>query len=231
MNIQLLIGKILFFSRVLDKEENHINGTEAYLEKAMCLSTQNFNSLVIESQAKNSNVSFKRQCQNQIWSNVECVGTRSTAGTTVTLEEFLPIKTEDIVYFKSGQLTEEIEKLIASFYLLNSNISFSLRTDPCQPPCLQTKKVKNAVCAAQQLFQVERSENIQPFRGLSKHFKIKGLIVTQPRRKCSWFIYVNSRLVESLEITDLIVSVLSKMNSPTKGQRLVVILNIKVSCY
>ena len=92
--------------------------------------------------------------------------------------------------------------------------------------------MKNAVCAAQQLFQVERSENIQPFRGLSKHFKIKGLIVTQPRRrKCSWFIYVNSRLVESLEITDLIVSVLSKMNSPTKEQRLVVILNIKVSCY
>ena len=133
-------------------------------------------------------------------------------------------------FFKPSEGTtdfnyQSMEKLIASFFLLHSNISFSLRVDSSKLPLLQTKKVKNAMLAAQQLF---KSENILPFRGLSRHFKIKGLFITH-LEKNSWFMFVNSQLVESKEIFDLITSVLSNITPiSTQQKRFAFILNLKV---
>ncbi len=219
--------KTIFVRTIFDKVEKHINGDYSHLEKALCSISRNFQSLVVESQVKNSKVLYKRHCENKRWSNIECVGTRSTPGTTVSFSECFSVKAKDT----ATCLTTEIKKLIESFYLLHSHISFSLRTDPCQLPCLQTKKMKNTVHAAQQLFKVEKTDNIFPFRGLSKHFRVKGLIVIQQLGESNWFIYVNSRLVQSMDITDLIASVLSKMSSVAPGQRLAVVLNIKVGLH
>lgn len=206
------------FLRITTDDQNVENGISFHLERALHSIVKHCSSLEIESQVKNSNASYKRQYQSGIWSDVECVGTRSTSGTTVSVFDFFrpSEETSDFNY-------QSMEKLIASFFLLHPNISFSLRVDSSKLPLLQTKKVKNAMLAAQQLF---KSESIIPFRGSSRHFKVKGLFITYPKES-SWFIFVNSHLVESKEIVDLITSVLSNLTS-SQEQRLAIILNIKV---
>ena len=208
------------FLRITTDDQNVENGISFHLERALHSIVKHCSSLEIESQVKNSNASYKRQYQSGIWSDVECVGTRSTSGTTVSVFDFFrpSEETSDFNY-------QSMEKLIASFFLLHSNISFSLRVDSSKLPLLQTKKVKNAMLAAQQLF---KSGNILPFRGLSRHFKIKGLFITH-LEKNSWFMFVNSQLVESKEIFDLITSVLTNITPiSTQEKRFAFILNLKV---
>ncbi|EFX74534.1 putative MLH3, MutL protein 3 [Daphnia pulex] len=209
----------LFCSRNNQNVENMV--VDKHLEEALHLIIKHCSSLEIESQVKNSSVSYKRLYQNGIWRNVECVGTRSTSGTTVSVFDFFrPPSSEETFDFDY----QSLEKLIASFFLLHSHISFSLRVDPSKPPSLQTKKAKNTMLAAQQLF---KSDSIIPFRGSSRHFKVKGLFINHPGES-SWFIFVNSQLVESKEIVDLITSVLSNLTS-SQEQRFAIILNIKCS--
>jgi hypothetical protein len=216
---KLLKYNYFIYSRNNQNVENMVDNK--HLEEALHLIIKHCSSLEIESQVKNSSVSYKRLYQNGMWRNVECVGTRSTSGTTVSVFDFFrPPSSEETFDFDY----QSLEKLIASFFLLHSHISFSLRVDPSKPPSLQTKKAKNTMLAAQQLF---KSESIIPFRGSSRHFKVKGLFINHPGESSSWFIFVNSQLVESKEIVDLITSVLSNLTS-SEEQRFAIILNIKV---
>ncbi|KAI9552299.1 putative MLH3 [Daphnia sinensis] len=199
--------------------------TSNHLEEALYVIGQSCMSIDIESQPKSSSFSYKRCYQKGVWSNVECVGKRSTSGTTMSVYDFCWSKPEEETSTSLFYLP--LEKLIASFFLLHPCISFSLRFDSSKPPLLQTKKEKNTILAAQQLFQLKSCESILPFRGLSCHFKIKGLLVPDSDKRC-WFLFVNSRLVESSEVLNFITSVLLNVSS-NKRQQFSVVLNIKCS--
>ena len=210
------------FCRIITNVENVENEIGSHLEEALNIIIQHCSSLEIESQKNNSNTSYKRLYQNGNWSDVECVGTRSTSGTTLSVFNiFKPSSSSDKTLNK---FYESVKKLMASFFLLHSHISFSLRVDSSKLPLLQTKKVKNTILAAQQLFKYC---SIIPFRGLSRHFKVKGLLITRHLEENSWFMFINSQLVESKEIFDLITPVFSNI-SPIQKQHFAVILNIKV---
>ncbi|XP_057376522.1 DNA mismatch repair protein Mlh3-like isoform X2 [Daphnia carinata] len=196
-----------------------------HLEEALYVIGQNCMSIDIEGQSKNSSSSYKRCYRKGVWSNVERVGNRSTSGTTMSVYDFCLSEPEEET--NTSLFCLSLEKLIASFFLLHPNISFSLRFDSSKPPLLQTKKEKNTILATQQLFQLKSCESILPFRGLSCHFKIKGLLVPD-MDKHYWFMFVNSRLVESSEVLNFITSVLFSVSSST-GQQFSVVLNIKCS--
>lgn len=212
------------YCRVQPRHEAEESITKNHLEEALYLINQNCSSVEIESQVRSSTSSYKRCYQNGIWSNTECVGTRSTAGTTVSVRDFfLPTSEQET---DNSFFYLLLEKVIASFFLLHPYISFSLRFDPSKPPLLQTKKEKNTILAAQQLFRLKGSESILPFCGLTCHFKIKGLLVPDLDQRY-WFMFVNSRLVESAEVFSFIASVLMNVTS-NKKQLFSIILNIKV---
>lgn len=211
--------------------KNYSSCGKNFLDSSILAITQQCNSLTIESQLKSSRVLYKRHCQNGIWSGLECVGTRSSSGTTVTINDCLQVSQEEKDKLSSHLLLSCLKKLLASFFLLNPSVSFSLRSDPYHPPLLLTKKVKTTICAAQQLLQLEDNCNISPFCNSSRHFKLKGLIVLTkkklPEEKC--FIYVNSHAIESKEIVDVITNVLSLSKLTTRGQHFATVINIKVS--
>ncbi|KAK4037174.1 hypothetical protein OUZ56_029215 [Daphnia magna] len=196
-----------------------------HLEEALYIAGQNCMSIDIESQPKCSSSSYKRCFQKGAWSNIECIGNRSSSGTTISVYDFCWSEPEEET--NANLFCSSLKKLIASFFLLYPYISFSLRYDSSKPPLLQTKKEKNTILAAQQLFRLENCKGILPFCGLSCHFKIKGLLVPDLDKRY-WFMFVNSRLVESSEVFNFITSVLFDVSS-NKGQQYSVVLNIKCS--
>lgn len=196
--------------------------------KAGLGNTQQSISLTIESQEKYSSKSYKRHYQNGIWSSLEVIGTRSTSGTTVTVTDCLQLSQEKDK-FESQLLENGLKKILSGFFLLHPSISFSLRTDPYHPPLLLTKKVKTTICAAQQLFKLENTSNISPFCNSSRHFKLKGLIALTHEQLPAenFFVFVNSHLIESREIEDIIRNFLFKVTM--RRHNLATIINIKVS--
>lgn len=186
-------------------------------------------SLIIESQNKETSLSFRKLYKNKVWSDIVCVGKRPTSGTSITITYdslSLSLKNGNV---DVGQLQNCLRKIVAGYFLLFPHISFSLRFDPSKPPLLQTKKARNTMHAVQQLFEFDKNSiRTIPFHGRSQHFRVKGLLVLTNKETVEHcFVYVNGRLAESRKITNFINSALQNL-PVTQDQELTVLLNIKV---
>ena len=179
------------------------------------------------SKPRNSDTTWEKSYQKQKMIKNLHVSSRKSCGTTITISDYLYASERLRSDLDIPLQMEKIKSLINSFVLLHSGISFSVRDDSASVhsyDIYQVKRCRNTMEAAEQLFRLKVNGKLFPFHKTSQHFRIKGLVGNQ-HLKNYWFVYVNNRPIESVEMNSLIASIFqSKETVQNRG----LVLNIKV---
>nr|XP_045613438.1 DNA mismatch repair protein Mlh3-like isoform X1 [Procambarus clarkii] len=174
---------------------------------------------------------------------------RPSAGTTLTVQDFMynmPVRRKLI---KEAIDIESIRKRLESFALMHPEVSFSFRNDKNGTVIMQTSKCTSIMSTFMQLFGADKAQALAEVEHTLDQFSISGYISTQPHlTKALQFVYVNKRVILKTKIHKILNWLLARSSiissrlhpsssgpgktpsSPAKGMNLYGIYLINIEC-